>query len=70
MFYFNLTKTCVPEVYESCVFSTQVDGKLLCWLCTLSYKRALAKTKQSDAERRAHIKLAAQRAAKNKEHGK
>lgn len=34
----------------------QVDGKLLCWLCTLSYKRALAKTKQTDADRRAHFK--------------
>ncbi|XP_017776522.1 PREDICTED: protein FAM76A [Nicrophorus vespilloides] len=33
----------------------KVDGKLLCWLCTLSYKRALAKTKQGDADRR-HIK--------------
>ncbi|XP_072391410.1 protein FAM76A [Diabrotica undecimpunctata] len=35
----------------------KVDGKLLCWLCTLSYKRALAKTKQGDAERR-HLKMA------------
>lgn len=26
----------------------KVDGKLLCWLCTLSYKRALAKAKQND----------------------
>ncbi|GIY83754.1 protein FAM76A [Caerostris extrusa] len=25
----------------------KVDGKLLCWLCTLAYKRALAKTKQN-----------------------
>lgn len=24
----------------------QIDGKQLCWLCTLSYKRALAKAKQ------------------------
>uniref|UniRef100_A0A1B6D4M3 Protein FAM76A n=2 Tax=Clastoptera arizonana TaxID=38151 RepID=A0A1B6D4M3_9HEMI len=44
-----------------------VDGKLLCWLCTLSFKRALAKTKQSESDRRAHMKMAAQRAAKNKE---
>ncbi|GBN25009.1 Protein FAM76A, partial [Araneus ventricosus] len=29
----------------------KVDGKLLCWLCTLSYKRALAKTKQSASHR-------------------
>lgn len=29
----------------------KVDGKLLCWLCTLSYKRALAKTKSSSASR-------------------
>lgn len=35
----------------------KVDGKLLCWLCTLSFKRALAKTKQGDAERRAHMKM-------------
>ncbi|CAH0557016.1 unnamed protein product [Brassicogethes aeneus] len=35
----------------------KVDGKLLCWLCTLSYKRALAKTKQGDADRRAHMKM-------------
>lgn len=34
----------------------KVDGKLMCWLCTLSYKRALAKTKQSDADRR-HMKM-------------
>lgn len=34
----------------------KVDGKLLCWLCTLSFKRALAKTKQGDAERR-HLKM-------------
>uniref|UniRef100_A0A1B6HW34 Protein FAM76A n=1 Tax=Homalodisca liturata TaxID=320908 RepID=A0A1B6HW34_9HEMI len=47
--------------------SVIVDGKLLCWLCTLSFKRALAKTKQSDAERRAHNKMMAQKAAKNKE---
>lgn len=45
----------------------QVDGKLLCWLCTLSFKRALAKTKQSDAERRAHSKMMAKKEAKNKE---
>lgn len=24
----------------------QVDGKLLCWLCTLSYRRVLQKTKE------------------------
>ncbi|EEC05644.1 conserved hypothetical protein, partial [Ixodes scapularis] len=29
----------------------KVDGKLLCWLCTLSYKRALAKAKQNDPMR-------------------
>lgn len=29
----------------------KVDGKLLCWLCTLSYKRALAKAKQNQESR-------------------
>ncbi|XP_050309283.1 protein FAM76A [Anthonomus grandis grandis] len=47
---------------QKCAFDRQdddkkVDGKLLCWLCTLSFKRALAKTKQGDADRRAHLKL-------------
>jgi hypothetical protein len=30
----------------------QIDGKLLCWLCTLSYKRALTKAKQVESDRR------------------
>ncbi|XP_065302744.1 protein FAM76B-like [Dermacentor albipictus] len=29
----------------------KVEGKLLCWLCTLSYKRAVAKTKHNDPMR-------------------
>lgn len=37
---------------------------MLCWLCTLSYKRALAKTKQTDADRRAHLKRVAVRTEK------
>lgn len=45
----------------------KVDGKLLCWLCTLSFKRALAKTKQSESERRAHMKMTQIRASKHKE---
>ncbi|CAD6208298.1 GSCOCG00003307001-RA-CDS [Cotesia congregata] len=68
--------TC-EQCKQKCAFDRQdedkkftrykVDGKLLCWLCTLSYKRALAKTKQSDADRRAHLKLAHDRASKHKE---
>nr|CAH7764421.1 unnamed protein product [Callosobruchus chinensis] len=46
----------------------KVDGKLLCWLCTLSFKRALAKTKQGDADRRAHMKISQMH--KNKKEGK
>lgn len=30
----------------------QIDGKLLCWLCTLSNKRAQAKARQVETERR------------------
>ena len=30
----------------------QIDGKLLCWLCTLSYKRAIAKARQVETEGR------------------
>nr|CAG4643789.1 EOG090X02IW [Lepidurus arcticus] len=43
-------------------YDDSVDGKTLCWLCTLSYRRALAKTKQDR-----NVKLAAQTAAKSKE---
>lgn len=28
----------------------QIEGKLLCWLCTLSFKRALAKARQVDPD--------------------
>ncbi|KAK6620996.1 hypothetical protein RUM43_011299 [Polyplax serrata] len=61
--------TC-EQCKQKCAFDRhdddkKVDGKLLCWLCTLSYKRALAKTKQSDAERRAHLKRVASRSKKD-----
>ncbi|XP_022901921.1 protein FAM76A [Onthophagus taurus] len=44
----------------------KVDGKLLCWLCTLSFKRALAKTKQSESDRRM-IKMSQLRQNKHKD---
>lgn len=34
------------SVLSHVVLSVQVDGKLLCWLCTLSYRRVLQKTKE------------------------
>lgn len=60
--------TC-EQCKQKCAFDRhdddkKVDGKLLCWLCTLSYKRALAKTKQTDADRRAHLKKIASRSKK------
>ncbi|CAO1406737.1 unnamed protein product [Diamesa serratosioi] len=39
---------------QNCAFDSpnhKVDGKLHCWLCKLSYKRALAKAKKNDSER-------------------
>ncbi|KAJ6636321.1 Protein FAM76A [Pseudolycoriella hygida] len=40
---------------QRCAFrhdeSKKIDGKLLCWLCTLSYKRALAKARQVTSSR-------------------
>uniref|UniRef100_A0A6M2DSD4 Protein FAM76A n=1 Tax=Xenopsylla cheopis TaxID=163159 RepID=A0A6M2DSD4_XENCH len=63
--------TC-DQCKQRCAFdrnddNKKVDGKLLCWLCTLSYKRALAKTRLSESERR-RAKL---RVAKmSKEHSK
>ncbi|XP_063498136.1 protein FAM76B isoform X8 [Symphalangus syndactylus] len=38
----TICKKCAQNVKQ---FGT-VDGKLLCWLCTLSYKRVLQKTKE------------------------
>jgi hypothetical protein len=40
----------------------RVDGKLHCWLCKLSYKRALAKAKKSDSEKHRHKKRSADEA--------
>lgn len=45
-----------------CAFNREdhrVDGKLHCWLCKLSYKRALAKAKKSDSEKQRHKKRSA-----------
>lgn len=39
---------------QTCAFNRsdlRIDGKLHCWLCKLSYKRALAKAKKSDIEK-------------------
>ncbi|KAL3282787.1 hypothetical protein HHI36_005954 [Cryptolaemus montrouzieri] len=57
---------------QKCAFDRQdddkkVDGKLLCWLCTLSFKRALAKTKQGNADRKAHLKMVNHSKTKSKE---
>ena len=49
-YFYNIT---YHKIYHNkCIFIyvkiniLQVDGKLLCWLCTQSLKRALARTKQ------------------------
>lgn len=45
-----------------CAFNREdhrVDGKLHCWLCKLSYKRALAKAKKSDSDKQRHKKRSA-----------
>jgi FAM76 protein len=51
-----------------CAFNRQdhrVDGKLHCWLCKLSYKRALAKAKKSDSDKNRHKKRSADDALKS-----
>ena len=44
-------KTC-EQCKQKCAFDKgdkkETNGKLLCWLCSVSYKRALVRTKQSD----------------------
>ncbi|XP_050422189.1 protein FAM76A isoform X2 [Adelges cooleyi] len=60
--------TC-DQCKQNCAFNRQdveielLEGKVLCWLCTLSFKRALAKTKKSDAEMK---QLSRKRDGKNK----
>jgi uncharacterized small protein (DUF1192 family) len=52
-----------------CAFNREdhrVDGKLHCWLCKLSYKRALAKAKKTDGDKQRHKKRSADEAALNK----
>ncbi|EAA11904.4 AGAP005928-PB [Anopheles gambiae str. PEST] len=54
--------TC-DQCKQRCAFNRpdyKVDGKLLCWLCTLSYKRALTKARQVENERRRAKKRAAE----------
>lgn len=49
---------------QACAFNRsdlRIDGKLHCWLCKLSYKRALAKQKKSDLEK--HKERAKKRSA-------
>ena len=44
---------------QTCAFNRsdlRIDGKLHCWLCKLSYKRALAKARKSDIHHRDRAK--------------
>lgn len=41
----------------------RIDAKLHCWLCKLSYKRALAKAKKSDSDKQRHKKRSADEAS-------
>ncbi|XP_055318334.1 protein FAM76A [Sitodiplosis mosellana] len=48
--------TC-DQCKQRCAFdrhdeNKKIDGKLLCWLCTLSFKRALAKARQVETDNR------------------
>merc|ERR1712020_835095 len=44
-----------------------LDGKLICWLCSQSYKRALVRTKQSDPARHSRVFKAERDKEKQKE---
>merc|ERR1739845_119383 len=55
---YGAPKTC-EQCKQKCAFDKEdkkkLDGKLLCWLCSLSYKRALVRTKQSDPTRHSRV---------------
>ena len=63
-------QTC-EQCKQKCAFDKEekkkLDGKLLCWLCSLSYKRALVRTKQSDPARHSRVFKADKEALKEKE---
>ena len=63
-------KTC-EQCKQKCAFDKQdkrkCDGKLLCWLCGLSYKRALVRTKQSDPARHSRVFRAEKEKEKEKQ---
>merc|ERR1719273_432479 len=67
---FGPPKTC-EQCKQKCAFEKEekkrLDGKLLCWLCSLSYKRALVRTKQSDPTRHSRVFKADKEAQKEKE---
>lgn len=44
----------------------QVDGKLLCWLCTLAYKRVLAKARIREEEARKSLPSTQQKSMEEK----
>lgn len=48
-----------PKTCEQCkqksAFDKGGEGKLMCWACSCSYKRALAKTRQSDPARNSRV---------------
>lgn len=48
-----------PKICEQCkqksAFDKGDNSKLMCWACSCSYKRALAKTKQSDPARHSRV---------------
>ena len=65
-----LFQTC-EQCKQKCAFDKgekkKLDGKLLCWLCSLSYTRALVRTKQLDPARHSRVFKADKEALKEKE---
>ena len=70
LIYILLFQTC-EQCKQKCAFDKgekkKLDGKLLCWLCSLSYTRALVRTKQLDPARHSRVFKADKEALKEKE---
>lgn len=47
-FFFFILKS--KQKLTKSLLNLQIDGKLLCWLCTLSFKRTLAKARQGEKD--------------------
>lgn len=66
---YGAPKTC-EQCKQKSAFDKGDNSKLMCWACSCSYKRALAKTKQSDPARHSRVFKKEKRSEEGERHKK